>query len=53
MPTESGVLLEPALLDQFNAKIGDVVKLGTLELPILGVVNKPAPRGNRFSGFAP
>ena len=41
------------MLDQFAAKIGDKVKLGTIELPILGVVNKPAPRSSRFSGFAP
>jgi len=51
--TEPGILLESALLDQFGAKVGDKVKLGSLELPILGVVNKPAPRSSRFSGFAP
>jgi putative ABC transport system permease protein len=50
---EPGILLEPAMLDQFGAKIGDKVKLGAIELPILGVVNKPAPRSSRFSGFAP
>ena len=48
-----GILLEAALLDQFGAKVGDMVKLGSTELPILGVVNKPAPRSSRFSGFAP
>lgn len=53
MRTEPGILLEPALLDQFKAKVGDKVKLGAIELPILGVVNKPAPRSSRFSGFAP
>lgn len=51
--TEPGILLEPAMLDQFSAKVGDKVKLGSIELPILGVVNKPAPRSSRFSGFAP
>jgi putative ABC transport system permease protein len=51
--SESGILLEPALLEQFSAKVGDKVKLGAIELPILGVVNKPAPRSSRFSGFAP
>ena len=50
---EAGILLEPALLDQFSVKVGDKVKLGSLELPILGTVLKPAPRTNRFSGFAP
>ena len=51
--SEAGILLEPALLDQFGAKVGDRVKLGAIELPILGVVNKAAPRSSRFSGFAP
>jgi putative ABC transport system permease protein len=53
MQSEPGILLEPAMLDQFQAKIGDRVKLGSLEMPILGTVEKPAPRSNRFSGFAP
>lgn len=51
--SEPGILLEPTLLDQFGAKVGDKVKLGSIELPILGVVNKAAPRSSRFSGFAP
>ncbi|MEP4077992.1 ABC transporter permease [Haloferula sp.] len=51
--TEGGVLLEPAILDQFGVKVGDEVELGGIRLRILGVVDKPAPRGNRFSGFAP
>jgi len=50
---EGGVLVEPAILDQFSAKVGDEVELGGIRLGILGVVDKPAPRGNRFSGFAP
>ncbi len=53
LPDEAGVLLEPALLDQFQAKIGDEVELGSIRLKILGVVDKPAPRASRFSGFAP
>jgi putative ABC transport system permease protein len=48
-----GVLLEPAMLDQFGVEIGDEVELGGIRLEILGVVDKPAPRGSRFSGFAP
>ncbi|MHA3771785.1 ABC transporter permease [Verrucomicrobiota bacterium sgz303538] len=51
--SEPGILLEAALLDQFSAKVGDKVKLGSIELPILGAITKPAPRSNRFSGFAP
>lgn len=53
MPYESGVLLEPAMLDQFGAKIGDTVELGSLKLKILGTTEKGAPRASRFSGFAP
>lgn len=50
---ESGVLLEPAVLDQFGVKVGDEIQIGEIRLRILGVVDKPAPRGSRFSGFAP
>ncbi len=53
MREQGGVLLEPAVLDQFGAQVGDEVELGGIRLKILGVVDKPAPRGNRFSGFAP
>lgn len=53
LPDEPGVILEPALLDQFQAKTGDEIQLGSLKLKILGVVDKSAPRANRFSGFAP
>lgn len=48
-----GVIVEPAILDQFSVKVGDKVELGGMSLKILGVIDKPAPRGNRFSGFAP
>ncbi len=50
---EPGVLLEPAMLNQFGAKVGDEVELGEIRLKILGTVRKGAPRGSRFSGFAP
>ena len=50
---EGGVLVEPAILDQFSVKVGDQVELGGIRLRIIGVVDKPAPRGSRFSGFAP
>ncbi len=53
LPGEAGILLEPALLDQFQAKIGDEVDFGNLKQKILGVVETPAPRPSRFSGFAP
>ncbi|MDB6170738.1 MAG: macB 4 [Chthoniobacteraceae bacterium] len=53
MQMESGILLEPALLDQFQVKVGDRVKLGSVELPILGTLKKGAPTSGRFSGFSP
>ena len=53
LTNEGGVVLEPALLDQFGAKVGDEVQLGSLRLQILGVIDKAAPRASRFSGFAP
>lgn len=51
--SEPGIILEPALLDQFQAKVGDKVQLGSLEIPILGTITKAPPRNSRFSGFAP
>ncbi len=48
-----GILLEATLLDQFNLKIGDIVRVGERDLPVLGVIIKPAPRSSRFSGLAP
>ncbi len=53
LQSESGIFLEPALLDQFGAKVGDRVKVGSLELPIFGTLLKPPPRSSRFGGFAP
>ncbi len=42
-----------ALLDQFNVRVGDSVRLGSLELPILGTLRKGAPSSSRFTGFSP
>jgi putative ABC transport system permease protein len=53
LQAEPGIVLEPALLDQFSVRVGDRVKLGGVELPILGTIRRPAPRSSRFSGFAP
>ena len=49
----AGILLEPALLDQFQAHVGDKVKLGSQELPILGAIKKSPTRAGRAGGFAP
>ena len=51
--SEGGIVLEPALLDQFGVGVGDRVKLGNLELSILGSFKKGGPRSSRFGGFSP
>jgi putative ABC transport system permease protein len=53
LPHDGGVLLDPALLEQFRVKIGDEVELGRLHLKIVGTVQKAAPRASRFSAMAP
>ena len=53
LPRERGVLVEPALLEQFKVAIGDEVELGSLRLKILGVIHKAPPRASRFAAFAP
>jgi putative ABC transport system permease protein len=49
----SGILVEPSLLAEFGIGVGQTLKVGALELPVLGVVSNGLPRSNRFSGFAP
>ena len=51
--SEPGILLEPAMLEQFSAKVGDKVKLGDLQLPILGTIKKAPPKSAGFIGFSP
>ena len=53
LQTERGIIVEPALLEEFGLKVGQSFKLGALELPILGILQNGMPRSNRFSGFAP
>jgi putative ABC transport system permease protein len=48
-----GILLEPALMIELGVSKEDKVKIGSLELTVLGSVSKGIPRSNRFSGFAP
>ena len=49
----SGILLEPSLMVELGVHANDTLKLGALELTVLGSVSKGVPRSNRFSGFAP
>lgn len=48
-----GVFVAASLLEQFGADIGSRVRLGEMELPVSGVIVRPAPRGGRFAGLAP
>ncbi len=50
---ETGVLLEEALLEQFQVKPGDEIELGRARLKILGAIRNTAPRASRFSAIAP
>lgn len=50
---ESGVLLAPTLLEQFQVKVGDEIELGSLRLKILGALHNTPPRASRFSALAP
>lgn len=47
------LLLEPALLDQFEASSGEMVSLGEARLEISGTVLQSGSRTGRFAGFAP
>lgn len=53
LPHESGVILDPALLEQFKVSVGDEIELGSLRLKILGSIHKAPPRASRFGAFAP
>ncbi|MDL5047514.1 ABC transporter permease [Oscillatoria amoena NRMC-F 0135] len=53
LQTAPGVVLEPALLDQYGIRVGDTVRLGGVEIPVVGVITRPAPRSSRFSAFSP
>lgn len=53
MRERKGLLLEPALLDQYDLKPEDIARLGNTEVKILGASTKAAPRSGRFTAFAP
>lgn len=53
LPQERGVILDPALLGQFQVKVGDEVELGSLRLKILGAIHNAPPRANPFGTLAP
>ncbi len=48
-----GALVEESLMNQFNAKVGDPIKLGQLTLPIAGILQKIPGEALVFSTIAP
>ena len=48
-----GALVDDVLLDQFNARVGDSVKAGTLTLPIVGRVLKTPGQSGFSAAIAP
>lgn len=48
-----GVVLEQSLIDQFSIATGDTVRLGKVELPMLGALVEAPPRSSYFTAFAP
>ena len=51
--TQHGALVEESLLTQFDAKVGDTIKLGKTEFPISGVLKKVPGESVVFSTIAP
>jgi putative ABC transport system permease protein len=51
--SRTGALVEPILLERLNVKVGDTIRLGTLELPVTGVIeNEPDSISDRMT-FGP
>src|ERR1041385_8864726 len=51
--TQHGALVEESLMTQFNAKVGDTIKLGKTEFPISGILKKVPGESVVFSTIAP
>jgi putative ABC transport system permease protein len=49
----TGVLLEPSLLHQFNARIGDAVRLGELTTRIAGTIKRAPGESAALAALAP
>jgi putative ABC transport system permease protein len=48
-----GFVLEPALAEHLTVRTGDMIRIGELDLPVLGLLTKPPPTVNLMSAFAP
>ncbi len=50
---KGGVLVEESFLLSMQSKIGDMVKIGKLELPIIGTLDQAPPSSSGFAGMNP
>ena len=48
-----GAIVEPSLLLQYGQNVGDTIRLGGVNLPILGTVTKLPGEANTFAAIAP
>ncbi|MFT5110161.1 MAG: putative ABC transport system permease protein [Pseudoalteromonas tetraodonis] len=48
-----GVVLEGSIAGQYEIQVGDIVKLGQKEYPVLGLLVKSPPQASAFGAFAP
>ena len=51
--TQHGALVEESLINQFDAKVGDIIKLGQTQFPISGVLKKVPGESVVFATIAP
>ncbi len=51
--SNNGVLVEESFLISMQGKIGDVVKFGNLELPIIGTLAQSPPSSSGFASMTP
>jgi putative ABC transport system permease protein len=51
--TEQGVLVEESFLISMQGKLGDLVKFGDIELPIIGILNQAPPSPSGFAAMSP
>lgn len=48
-----GYVVDPVLAENMGVRPGDKLKIGELELPLLGTLKKPPPQVSLMSAFAP
>lgn len=51
--SEQGVLVEESFLISMQGKVGDRVKFGEMELPIIGTLDQAPPSSSGFSSMSP